>query len=76
MREVQKEAEYRQIAKELGLTTKVVREIIESEFRFVSDKMSTQLDRGVRLPYFGRFFPDPYRVKKMLEGRAKKNGLQ
>jgi len=64
MREIQRRKIYNEIANELDLPPGKVKEAVEAQFRFLSQAMSTQVERGIRLPFFGRFYPDQYRVRK------------
>jgi hypothetical protein len=67
MRLIQVREIYREIAHDLDIPYRKVKEAIEKgEFKFVAHMMGTQLEKGVRLPYFGRFFPDPVRVRRLL----------
>ena len=62
---VNKRAIYLQIAKDLGLTVKEVEEAVENQFRFVAATMASNTYAQVRLPFFGRFWVKPQRLKHL-----------
>ena len=66
MREIQKNKIIKEIAHEEQAPYMEARKAVESQFRFTREVMRSQREKGIRLPYFGRFFPDPVRVRRLL----------
>lgn len=55
---------YEEIAKELGLSKKLVEEVCRSQFKFVRKKIEEPEDFSIRLQYLGSFHVRPGRRKK------------
>lgn len=53
----------RRIALEEGLTKKQVEEAVNSQFHFVHKIMASDTFAQIRLPFFGRFWVKPSRLK-------------
>jgi nucleoid DNA-binding protein len=50
---------------ELGGSTTEIESVVESQFQFIAYTMSKGLFDSVRMPYFGRFKVNPYRLRKL-----------
>lgn len=68
-----KEKLYKQLAEEYGTTVEEVRSIVESQFGFLRKTMEAGAFDSVRIPFFGRFYVNPYRLHKLNLERVKKN---
>ena len=56
MRYLSKETIYEKISREDGKSLNVVRAAVDFQFIFVAEKIrGGEFDKGIRLPYFGRF---------------------
>ena len=63
------------IQEDTGLTKTQVKEILDSQFRFVSNMIKKGNTRGVKLMRFGRFNPKPGKVEVLKDRVIKrKNG--
>lgn len=68
-----KEKLYRQLAEEFGTTTEEIRSIVESQFSFLRKTVEHGAFDSVRIPMFGRFYVNPYRLHRLnLERVTKK----
>lgn len=67
-----KEKLYRQLAEEYGATVDEVRQICESQFSFLRGVIEHGAFDSVRLPMFGRFYVNPYRLHKINITKAKR----
>jgi len=56
---------------ELGGSTAEIESVVESQFQFIAYTMSKGLFDSVRMPYFGRFKVNPYRLRKLNLYKAK-----
>ncbi len=54
---------YDEVAQELGLSKKLVKEIAEAQFSFVVNTMTAKDLNDVRLQYWGKFSIKPKRVQ-------------
>lgn len=68
-----KEKMYRALAEEYGTTVDEVRSIVESQFEFLRKTIERGAFDSVRLPMFGRFYVNPYRLHKLNLTRVTKN---
>lgn len=55
----------REIQDELGGTLQDIESVIESQFDFIKYTIEKGLFNSVRMPYFGRFWVNPYRLRKL-----------
>lgn len=62
-----KEQLIHQIAKKYHVPPSKVRSVVESQFKFLSQKMREDTLPSIRLPFFGVFKVNPNRVKKLNE---------
>lgn len=67
-----KEEIIRKVAEEYGCTVAEVRDIVDSQFGFLRDTIERGAFDSVRLPYFGRFHVNPFRLHKLNLTRVKK----
>ena len=68
-----KEKLYKELAKEYGTTVEEIRSIVESQFSFLRKTIEHGAFDSVRIPFFGRFYVNPYRLHKLnLERVTKK----
>lgn len=67
-----KERLYKQVAEEFGTTVEEVRSIVESQFSFLRKTIEHGAFDSVRIPMFGRFYVNPYRLHRLNLDRAKK----
>lgn len=68
-----KEKLYKELAKEYGTTVEEIRSIVESQFLFLRKTIEYGAFDSVRIPFFGRFHVNPYRLHKLnLERVTKK----
>jgi len=67
-----KEKLYKQVAEEFGTTVEEVRSIVESQFGFLRKTIEHGAFDSVRIPMFGRFYVNPYRLHRLNLDRAKK----
>lgn len=63
---------YKQIAEEYGTTVEEVRSIVESQFEFLRKTIEHGAFDSVRIPFFGRFHVNPYRLHKLNLERVQK----
>ena len=68
-----KEKLYRQLAEEYGASIDEIRQICESQFQFLRNTIEHGAFDSVRLPMFGRFYVNPYRLHKINITKVKKN---
>jgi len=68
-----KEKLCREIAEEYGAPIDEVRQIVESQFSFLRSTVEHGAFDSVRLPMFGRFYVNPYRLHKINLTKVKKN---
>jgi len=64
---------YREIQAEIGGDLKEIEDIVDSQFAFTAKVIATGMFDSVRLPYFGRFSVNPYRLRKLNISRGNKN---
>lgn len=55
----------KEIQQEIGGDLGPIQEVIESQFAFVKYTLEKGWFDSVRLPYFGKFFVNPYRLRKL-----------
>ena len=67
-----KEKLYKQIAEEYGAPVDEVRSIVESQFSFLRTTIEHGAFDSVRLPMFGRFWVNPFRLHKLNLTRVTK----
>lgn len=63
---------YKQIAEEYGTTVEEVRSIVDSQFEFLRKTIEHGAFDSVRIPFFGRFYVNPYRLHKLNLERVQK----
>ena len=64
---------YKQLAEAYGTTVDEIRSIVESQFEFLRKTIEAGAFDSVRIPFFGRFYVNPYRLHKLnLERVTKK----
>lgn len=63
----------KEIQAELGGSVQEIESVVESQFNFIKQTMERGLFDSVRLPYFGRFKVNPYRLRKLNIAVATKN---
>lgn len=68
-----KEKLYKRVAEEYGTTVEEVRSIVESQFEFLRKTIEHGAFNSVRIPFFGRFYVNPYRLHKLNLERVQKN---
>ena len=56
---------YKEIQKEIGGDLKEIEAIVDSQFAFSAKTIAIGMFDSVRLPYFGRFCVNPYRLHKL-----------
>ena len=61
---------YREIAKETGATIKEVEECVEAQFALAEEIMKKGEFESVKIPYMGKFWVKPERLKKLNNKRA------
>jgi nucleoid DNA-binding protein len=61
-----------QIAEEYGYDKAEVRSIVDSQYSFLRKTIEHGAFDSVRLPYFGRFHVNPYRLHKLNLTKVKK----
>ena len=61
------------LATKYNLPIKKVTEIINYQFKYVTKIMAKGKFESIRLPYFGKFYVKPGRLKYMKEKNVKKN---
>jgi nucleoid DNA-binding protein len=62
----------KEIKDELGGTTAEIESVVESQFSFIAYTIGKGLFNSVRMPYFGRFRVNPYRLRKLNIALAKR----
>lgn len=67
-----KEKLYKELAKEYGTTVEEIRSIVESQFSFLRKTIEHGAFDSVRIPFFGRFYVNPYRLHKLNLERVTK----
>lgn len=55
----------KEIQAELGGSMQEIESVVESQFEFIKQTMERGLFDSVRLPYFGRFKVNPYRLRRL-----------
>ena len=55
----------KEIQEELGGDLADIQQVVESQFAFVKYTIEKGLFDSVRMPYFGRFRVNPYRLRKL-----------
>lgn len=68
-----KEKLIKQLAEEYGAPVDEIRQIVESQFSFLRSVIEHGAFDSVRLPMFGRFYVNPYRLHKINITKVKKN---
>lgn len=63
----------KELQAELGGSIQEIESVVESQFDFVKRTMEQGLFNSIRLPYFGRFKVNPYRLRKLNIAIATKN---
>lgn len=63
MREVNRLALYRQIADEMNISQLDIEDAVKHQFKFVANTMKRGDFKGVRLPYFGKFWAKKNRIR-------------
>ena len=64
---------YKQLAEEYGTTVEEVKLIVESQFSFLRKTIEQGAFDSVRIPMFGRFHVNPYRLHRLNLTRVTKN---
>lgn len=64
---------YKQLAEEYGTSVEEIRSIVESQFTFLRKTIERGAFDSVRIPMFGRFYVNPYRLHKLNLTRVQKN---
>ena len=67
-----KEKLYRQLAEEFGTTVDEIRSIVDSQFLFLRKTIEHGAFDSVRIPMFGRFHVNPYRLHRLNIPGAKR----
>jgi len=67
-----KEKLFKKLAEEYGTTVDEVRSIVESQFVFLRKVVEAGAFNSVRIPMFGRFHVNPYRLHKLNLARINK----
>lgn len=63
----------KEIQAELGGSMQEIESVVESQFEFIKQTMERGLFDSVRLPYFGRFKVNPYRLRRLNIAIATRN---
>lgn len=61
----------KEVQKELGGSCSEIESVVESQFQFIKYTIEKGLFNSVRMPYFGRFKVNPYRLQKLNLALAK-----
>ena len=61
----------KEVQKELGGSYSEIESVVESQFQFIKYTIEKGLFNSVRMPYFGRFKVNPYRLQKLNVALAK-----
>lgn len=69
---VLKEKLFKKLAAEYGTTVDEIRSIVESQFVFLRKTIEEGAFNSVRVPLFGRFHVNPYRLHKLNLTRVQK----
>ena len=71
-----KEKLYKKLADEYGTTVDEIRSIVDSQFEFLRKTIERGAFDSVRIPFFGRFYVNSYRLHKLnlerVTGKKKK----
>lgn len=67
-----KEKLYKQLAEEFGTTVEEIRSIVDSQFSFLRKTIEHGAFDSVRVPMFGRFHVNPYRLHRLNLDRVNK----
>lgn len=67
---------YQDIQSEIGGELHEIESIVDSQFSFLAKHMSLGYFDSVRLPYFGRFAVNPYRLRKINISKATKGNTK
>ena len=68
-----KEKLYSKLADEFGTTVDEIRSIVESQFVFLRKTIEHGAFDSVRMPMFGRFHVNPYRLHRLNLTRSKRS---
>lgn len=63
----------KQLAEEYGTSAEEIRQIVDSQFAFLRKTIEHGAFDSVRIPMFGRFYVNPYRLHRLNLTRVKKN---
>lgn len=64
---------YKKLAEEYGTTVEEIRSIVDSQFEFLRKTIEHGAFNSVRIPFFGRFYVNPYRLHKLNIEKVHKN---
>jgi len=64
---------YKKLAEEYGTTVEEIRSIVDSQFEFLRKTIEHGAFNSVRIPFFGRFYVNPYRLHKLNIEKVQKN---
>jgi nucleoid DNA-binding protein len=64
---------YKKLAEEYGTTVEEIRSIVDSQFEFLRKTIEHGAFNSVRIPFFGRFYVNPYRLHKLNMEKVQKN---
>jgi nucleoid DNA-binding protein len=63
---------YKEIQDEIGSSIAEIEGVVDSQFSFIAKIIARGLFESVRLPYFGRFSVNPYRLRRLNIEKGKK----
>lgn len=61
----QKTALIKEVQEELGGSYAEIESVVDSQFNFIRTTLEAGYFNSVRMPYFGRFMVNPYRLQKL-----------
>lgn len=72
-RNILKDKLCKQVAEEYGTSMEEVRRIVDSQFTFLRKTIEHGAFDSVRIPMFGRFYVNPYRLHRLNLERVERN---
>lgn len=66
---------YRELAKKYNLDERIIREVCQSPFRFISRSMRSANIKPIKIMYLGKVLPKKISLEKLEELNKEYNGL-
>lgn len=66
---------FRELGKKYNLDERIIREVCNSPFRFISKSMKTANTKPIKIMYLGKILPKKVSLEKLEELNKENNGL-